>query len=44
MTNGILKSINTIVKLNRNLVKMYMVHVQYTRLKSEFIHFKNTLL
>ena len=44
MTNGVLKSINTIDKLNRNLVKMYMVDVQYTRLKSEFKHFKNTLL
>ena len=43
MTNGILKSINTKDKLYKNLVKMDMEDVQYTRLKAEFIHFKNTL-
>ena len=43
MTNGILKSINTKDKLYKNLVKMDMDDVQYTRLKAEFIHFKNTL-
>ena len=43
MTNGILKSINTKDKLYKNLVKMDMQDVQYTRLKAKFIHFKNTL-
>ena len=43
MTNGILKSINTKDKLYKNLVKMNMEDVQYTRLKAEFIHFKYTL-
>ena len=43
MTNGILKSINTKDKLYKKLVKMDMEDVQYTRLKAEFIHFKNTL-
>ena len=36
-------SINTKDKLYKNLVKRDMENVQYTRLKAEFIHFKNTL-
>ena len=43
MTNGILKSINTKDKLYKNLVKIDMEDVQYTRLKAEFLHFKNAL-
>ena len=44
MTNGILKSINTKDKLYKNLVKMDKEAVQYyTRLKAEFIHFKNAV-
>ena len=37
MTNGMLKSINTKDKLYKNLVKMDMEDVQYTRLKAIFI-------
>ena len=43
MTNGILKSTDTKDKLYKKLVKMDMEDVQYTRLKAEFIHCKNTL-
>ena len=43
MTNRILKSITTKDKLYKNLDKIDMEDAQYTRLKDEFIHFKNTL-
>ena len=43
MTNRILKSINTRDKLYKNLVKMSINNVQYTKLKAEFTNFKNTL-
>ena len=43
MTNRILKFINIKDKLYKNLVQMDMEDVQYTRLKAEIIHSKNTL-
>ena len=43
MTNGIPKFINTKDKLYKNLVKLDNEDVQYTRLKTEFIHCKNML-